>query len=129
MWLDIVTISIFEASCRGSRHLCWGADSSGAGISTSCCCCCCFCDAPQMGSCFSSPETKTGGGQSNSPGLRQDPKHPSGGGSGAQKNKTPDFSLGEAYQVCWHRPSQSMPTTGKAEEACSRSSLCHPQHV
>lgn len=52
-----------------------------------------------MGSCFSSPETKTGGGQSNSPGLRQDPKHPSGGGSGAQKNKTPDFSLGEAYQV------------------------------
>lgn len=102
MRLDIVTISIFEVSCRDSRHLCWGADSSDAGtaISTSCCCCCCFCDAPQMGSCFSSDESKAGASQSNSPGLRQDPRHPSGGGTGAQKNKTPDFGLGDAYQVC-----------------------------
>ena len=56
----------------------------------------------QMGGCFSSDADKQQNGtQGSAGGSHKGKHHNSGGGAAAQKtSKTPDFGLGDAYEVC-----------------------------
>lgn len=55
-----------------------------------------------MGGCFSSDADKQQNGtQGSAGGSHKGKHHNSGGGAAAQKtSKTPDFGLGDAYEVC-----------------------------
>lgn len=68
---------------------------------------CCCPAVLQMGGCCSTPEDKyeSGGQGPAASGGSHRSRHHSSGGSATNKNKTPDFGLGEAYEVpitCQH---------------------------
>lgn len=105
--------------CQGGLHCCpWSFEA-------------CLClPVLQMGACCSSPDDKYDSGNQGpaaSGGSHRSKHHHNSGGGAASKSKTPDFGLGESFEVRRHTPAATSVSVHTAAACSNVSDSRHEQ--